>query len=342
MNRDDTQRAIEATFEDLDGFIATQTLLTALEIGLFALLAAAPRSADEVCEALGLTGGEYSRSFLRICMRLGYLAGYPDALTLGPKGQAVVDNQVRFEEYARERRHIYRDLVELGTLVRTGTNRSATLDMFGYKKGAEARDTGEQEQVADYTRNQGTTNVFWSSLLLDAVDLTGFDSVIDLGCGAGNLAAEMARRHPALDVAALDLPAVVAIAEGNLEAQGIAARVRLIGGDFIGGSLPRGFDAATIMRVLWDWSDEDVTTILANVFDMLPTGGSLMVCESMYLDEETAERERALHDVRLMLIGGKVRSGAEYAAMMREAGFVDTRITATALPNFRVVHGRRP
>lgn len=332
-----TETHMRELFSDLDGFIATRVLLTALDMDLFTLLGDGPLPVQTIERALALPNHESASSFLRICMRMGYLRISDAGYGLAPLGLAVLKNRQRFAEYARERRQIYTDLANLTELIRDGNNQSSTLDMFIYKRDGIDRAACDGEAVASYTQNQGTTNVFWAHLILESIDLSSYSSLLDVGCGAGNLAIRVANRYPGLRVGCFDLVPVIATSKENATAQGVADRIEYYPGDFLQDPLPRSFDVICIMRVCWDWSDGDVGRLLANVYEALPDGGRVMVCESMYPDSLQPHRERALHDVRLLLIGGKVRSALEYCTLLSQQGFKDMKTHTTDVTSFKIV-----
>ncbi|WP_353735716.1 methyltransferase [Okeania sp. SIO2B9] len=65
-------------------------------------------------------------------------------------------------------------------------------------------------------------------------------------------------------------------APGRFDAHGITDRVSIHAGSFRDDPLPAGADAISLIRVLYDHSDDTVAALLKAVHDRLPDGGRLI------------------------------------------------------------------
>jgi demethylspheroidene O-methyltransferase len=130
-----------------------------------------------------------------------------------------------------------------------------------------------------------------------------------------------------------DLPDVVALARQRLSAQGLAARVRLHGGDVFRDPLPQDADIVTLNRVLHDHDEADAQAILAAVHRALPAGGTLVVAEPM---AGTSGAERAGHAYfgfyLLAMRQGRPRRFDDIAELVAGAGFRRIVELPTATP----------
>jgi SAM-dependent methyltransferase len=153
--------------------------------------------------------------------------------------------------------------------------------------------------------------------------LEGRERVLDLGGGAGNFAAALARAHPALDIDVVDLPPVAREASRALARQGLAERIAVRGENFLEAPLdPRGggYDLVLLSRVLMGLSDADASRLLLRVRDALRPGGRALLHE-FRRGEGAAERVAALLDLDMLLLtGGELRSQAKLAALLEAAG----------------------
>ncbi|MEM7667664.1 MAG: methyltransferase, partial [Pseudomonadota bacterium] len=141
-----------------------------------------------------------------------------------------------------------------------------------------------------------------------------------------------------------DLPSVADIARKRVQASGFEARVRAVGGDFIQGSLPNGFEAISLIRVLYDHDDETVARILGATRAALPLGGTLIVAEPMNGDGDEARVGAAYFGFYLLAMGGgRARSPSQIEALLNAAGFERMRVHSTAKPMLvRVLSARVP
>jgi demethylspheroidene O-methyltransferase len=145
---------------------------------------------------------------------------------------------------------------------------------------------------------------------------------MDVGGGTGAFVEAVAAARPGLALTLLDLPPVAEAAARRLAAAGLSDRVDIIGGSFRDEPLPRGADAVSLVRVLYDHADETVRALLTRVFEALPPGGRVIVAEPM----SGGDRPDPITDVYfafycMAMRTGRVRSGAEIADLLRAAGF---------------------
>lgn len=157
---------------------------------------------------------------------------------------------------------------------------------------------------------------------LRLVSLKGVRRLLDVGGGAGAFLRAAAAKVPELDLMLLDLPQVIDEARHQMTAAGFEARTTFHAGSFREGPLPRGADAISLIRVLYDHEDATVRDLLAKCFAALPPAGRLIVSEPM---SGGARPDRAT-DVYfafycMAMRTGRTRSAAEIAALLREAGF---------------------
>ena len=102
---------------------------------------------------------------------------------------------------------------------------------------------------------------------------------------------------------------------------------------FFSDPLPEA-DIFALGRILHDWSEEKIRTLLAKVWERLPAGGALLIAEKL-LDGDKSGPMPALMQSLSMLVctEGKERTLAEYTALLHQAGFahVEGRVTAAPL-----------
>ena len=157
---------------------------------------------------------------------------------------------------------------------------------------------------------------------LRSVDLSKVETLLDIGGGSGAFLEAVARKHSDLNLVLFDLPEVAPSSAPRFEAAGFGARFRFESGSFVNDPIPKGADAISLIRVLYDHSDQTVAQLLAKCFDALPDGGRLIISEPM---SGGANPERA-GDVyfalyTLAMKTGKARSAQEIGALCKAAGF---------------------
>ncbi len=178
-------------------------------------------------------------------------------------------------------------------------------------------DAGESARVFDKAM---TTSSRQSAADFAAyLDLTGIDSVVDIGGGQGHVLASLLEKHPALHGTLLDLPKVVAGADARLREGGaFADRARLVPGD-CREAIPVVADLYIIKNIL-EWDDASTRRTLANVVAAARPGARVVVVENL-VDDSPSMRFTTAMDLMLMLnVGGAKHSEASMVRLMTEAG----------------------
>lgn len=157
---------------------------------------------------------------------------------------------------------------------------------------------------------------------LAAVSLSGVSHLVDIGGGSGAFLSAVAQAYPDTRLTLFDLPPVMPSACERLKRQGLAGRIELAGGSFRDDPLPKGADAYSLIRVLYDHDDASVTQLLAKVFAALPSGGRLVISEPM----SGGATPDPITDVyfafyTLAMRTGRTRSAETIGKMCQNAGF---------------------
>jgi hypothetical protein len=167
------------------------------------------------------------------------------------------------------------------------------------------------------------------------VDLSGRRRLLDLGGGPGTYAIHFCQQNPQLQGVIFDLPTTRPFAEATLKRFDMAGRIRFAAGDFLAGPIPGGFDVAWLSHVLHGEGPEGCAQLLANAVSALESGGLLLVQEFILDADRAAPLFPALFSLN-MLLGtpqGKAYSEPELNELLQEAGLVEVKRLAAALPN---------
>jgi hypothetical protein len=169
-------------------------------------------------------------------------------------------------------------------------------------------------------------------------DLSGIDSLIDVGGGHGALMRAALAAHPQLRGVVFDQPNVLAGAERRLGEAGLLDRCELVAGDFFD-AVPRGGDAYTLSWIIHDWGDEDAERILTNVRRAAGDVGRLVVIEGILSDDHASHPVTSLDLTMLVVAGGRERTQVEYRELYHRAGFELSRVLPLEGVPWSVVEG---
>ncbi|MEM7470417.1 MAG: methyltransferase [Pseudomonadota bacterium] len=191
----------------------------------------------------------------------------------------------------------------------------------------------DPEVAREYSELMAQSQVLVAEDTLRAVSFAGAATLMDVGGGTGAFLEAVGQDYPDLQLHLFDLPEVVPTARDRFAHAGMSARFLAHAGSFKTDALPKGADAISLIRVLYDHTDETVTRLLAACFDALPSGGRLVISEPMSGGARPSRAGDAYFAIYTMAMGtGKARSPIEVRDLCSSAGFVDISIPKAARP----------
>jgi hypothetical protein len=158
---------------------------------------------------------------------------------------------------------------------------------------------------------------------LATYDFSGFQTIGDIGGGAGHLLAAVLETAPDAEGVLFDLPPVAARA-----AETPHPRIRYVGGDFFNDQLP-ACDAYLMMTVLHDWSDDEAARILAAIRRSAPAGAKLLLIEAVIGLSQGFDFGKDLDIEMLVMTTGRERTEAEWTEVLAKGGWRLNRVALT-------------
>jgi len=309
-----------ALSEDLVGAWKTDTLASAVRLGVFDAL---PASSAEVAARCGLPADRTGR-LLRALGELRLVRSGPGG-TWEPtlRGEylrsshplTLADAALEYAGPLRERWQV------LSEALRTESWQPE--DIFRQVAASEARRATHHRMLRSYALHDYLP-------LLPQIPVSAGHVVVDAGGSTGALATLLARHHPGAKIVVLDLPGVVA----ELAASSVDSRVQGVGADLFE-PWPLTADTVVLARVLHDWDDSMAARLLNHARAALRPEGRLIVLE-MVLDEEG--HGGGLCDLHLLAVsGGRERTLRQFEHLFSLAGLRLERVEPTpALPHLLV------
>ena len=334
-----TRKDGERLFDLVAGFVHSQVLFAVVELDLLAELMDAPQTADTLA-ARHRIAPQRMGALLRGAAALGLLEetreGYQTA-RLGAAATGVPG----LADMIRHHAVFYRDMADPLALLR-GEAETELARFWPYVFGAQG---GMPDDVAArYSELMAQSQGLVAEETLRAVRFDGIRTLMDVGGGTGAFLTAVGQAAPTPRLVLFDLPEVAPAARARFEAAGLSERVTIVPGSFRDDPLPRGADAISLVRVLYDHADETVAQLLRAVHAALPPGGRVIVSEPM----TGARRPERAGDVYfafycMAMQTGRARAPGEVAGLLRAAGFERVTHRPTARPFVTsVVEGRKP
>ncbi len=110
------------------------------------------------------------------------------------------------------------------------------------------------------------------------------------------------------------------------------------------GPYPTGADVIALGWVLHDWGDENCRKILSNCYDALPSGGALLITESVLNDDLSGTSFGVLMSLHMLVVcepGARERSESKYRSLLQETGYQFESLVRLAAPRDLLV-ARKP
>jgi acetylserotonin N-methyltransferase len=318
--------------ELLAAFRRSKVMFAAVTLGVFDRLArgAAPR--DRLAADLGCDADALGR-LLDACVSLGLVRREPAGYANTPAAAAYLcaDSPRRLTGYLR-----YSDAVlwklwaHLDDAVREGTHRWK--QAYGTEGPIFAQLFRTDADRREFLMGMHGQGLLSSPRVVRAFDLGRFRRLVDLGGATGHLAVAACEAYPALSAVVFDLPEVLPLARELIAPSAVADRVELVAGDFFADPLPAA-DLYALGRIVHDWSEEKIDRLLRTVYDHLPPGGAVLLAEKLLDDDRAGPPWAVLQSLNMLVCTeGKERTLAEYAELLRRAGFTRVEGRRTDAP----------
>lgn len=323
------------------GFWASKTLLAAVNMGLFSMLAKGKLSGQDIQAKLGLhQRGLYD--FLDTLVALGFLN------RSGLKETAIYSNAADADLFLDRGKPSY-----VGGILEMSNNRLYPFWHHleeGLKTGLPQNETkgGGAPVFEELYANEDKLREFINAMagiqmgnfmaFAGAFDFSNAKTLCDVGGAGGHLVAQVAMNNPHMRCISFDLPPVAPVATENIANMGLSERVSIQSGDFFTDDLPHA-DIITMGLVLHDWGTKEKKFLIKKAYDALPKGGALVVLENI-IDDNRAENAFGLLMSLNMLIetpDGYDFSAADFDGWAKEVGFRKTHAMPLTGPSSAVI-----
>jgi hypothetical protein len=165
-----------------------------------------------------------------------------------------------------------------------------------------------------------------------------FKTAVDVGTAQGDLITQVVLANPHIAGIGFDLPQVRPVFEDYITGNGLSGRVHFHPGSFFDSPIPNA-DVVMMGHILHDWNLEEKKLLIRKAHEALPTGGALIVYESIIDDDRSKNVFGLLMSLNMLIEhpGGFDYTGADCIGWMKEAGFTSTRVEHLVGPDSMVV-----
>jgi hypothetical protein len=300
----------------MDGYVVTQLLYVASELGVAEALADGPLTGEQLAAKVGADARALTRVLRGLALEDVFEEERDGRFSLTSLGACLA--QMGGPLRARGQVY-YAGITRLLDAVRDGGTafeRTYGAPFFEHLAAHPEQEAAFQASMAGRSEQE-------AGAVVAAYDFSGIASLVDVGGGRGILLAAILEAAPHIKATLVDRA-------GAVEAARVDAAC--IEGDFFD-ALPGGADAYLLSRVLHDWDDEDCRRILAVCRAAMPAHARLLVVDAI-LPERARDAPFAIRmDLHMLLmLGARERTEAEFRALLASAGFDVRRVVPTRSP----------
>ena len=320
----------EDILELMNGAIFAAVLGTAMELGLFWLLAEKPLSATEVAQFLNIPLNR-CHYWLQILCQLGLLEengeGYAPSATARDR-ILNVQSQDTWAFQAREDRDLFLYVQDLAS------NIGKPMSAWQASNVTPAADFQQMEEdpsyLAGFTRKLYQIHISFAEQLANMLDLGGVRRLLDLGGGSGVVSFALLRKYDDLSSVVVDVESVCQTGRVLASENKLEKRITYLAADFLKDDLPTGFDMVMLCDV-GTFSE----ILFRRIYDVLNRNGRLVIVDKFAPNRTSSPPSRLLSAFLTSL--ESPAPSVDYIttevvqARLRQAGFRD--FSTTAVPH---------
>jgi hypothetical protein len=304
------------------GFINSQALLSAHDLGVFEVLGSESMTADALAARIGISPVA-CRRLLTLLMPLGLVERDGEQFRnteLGRLCSSASDVNLGAISKINPFYHMCEHL--------TGALREYS-PRWQQALGTTPQDAfsalyADPLRLREFADLMNAISVPQGRLIAESFDFAPYRCIMDVAGGPGGQSIEIGLKHAHLRGIIMDMAPVCVVAREQIAAKGLSDRFTATPADLMTGPYPSGADVILLGHILHDWSDDTCRSILRQCAAALPDGGVLLISESV-LGEDFVGKGFANAKDLLMLVanepGARERTASEYRGLLDETGF---------------------
>lgn len=321
MPQDLTPPDPSVVLELLEAFRCSKVMFAAVSLGVFDRLDGGSQGAAALAGELQADVGALTQ-LLDTCVGLGLITRHDGIYANSPAASAYLcrSSPRRITGYINFSNEFLWPLwSKLEDAVREGSHRWK--QVYGWDGPIFSNFFRTEDSKREFLQAMHGQGVISSPAVVSAFDLGRFRKLVDLGGATGHLAIAACQRYPHLQAVVYDLAAAIPLAEETIVGTSAAPRISTQAGDFFTDPLPEA-DLFALGRILHDWTESKILTLLRRIHDRLPVGGGILLAEKLLREDKTGPRWAQLQSLNMLVCTeGKERTLEEYEALLQQCGF---------------------
>lgn len=321
------------------GFWASKTLLTAVKLKLFTLLAGTKLSAAAIKKEYQFqTTDRHVYDWLDTLVALGFLQRD------GILATAMYYNTIETDIFLDTKKPSY-----MGGILEMGNNRLyrfwGDLDE-GLKTGLpqnEHKHAGNMNFFEDLYKDESKLHEFMNAMsgiqtgnfmaLVHKFDFSNYDTLADIGGADGWLAIQVALNHPNIKCITFDLSPVESLAKKKIAQFNLSNRITALSGDILKDDLPSA-QIISMGNILHGFNEATKQMVIKKVYDTLPANGVFIAIENIIDDTRNKNAFGLMMSLNMLIENGDAfdYTPSDFSEWATAAGFKKVEIIPLAGP----------
>lgn len=302
------------------GFMASKALFSALHVGVFDGLADGPKDLETLAADIGVAQPRLV-TLLTALAGIGLVEKDGDNYKNSPAAENYLVTSARdyFGDYLRYQidQQMYPFMIHLDDVIQGERTKSRFEDYEAWMSDA--------EEARLFSESQHSGSLGPGYVLGKRVDLSGCETLLDVGGGSGAFSIMLCKRYPQLKAKVLDFPNVIEVGRKFVADEGLEDRIEFVPGNALDYDWPGEVDAVLMSYLLGGVPGEEVAKLSEHAFKTLKPGGVFMVHDFMVGDDRQGPAMAALWALQHLCYTPQAISltQASVSEEMRRAGFAD-------------------
>ena len=181
----------------------------------------------------------------------------------------------------------------------------------------------DPEQLRAFICGMGDIARQSAGAILDAVDVSPYTHLLDIGGGPGTYSIAFLNANPAMRATIVDLPDVLPIAEQQARNAGLEDRIAFQAGDLTCDQFRRGVDLILVSNIIHSYSADINRDLIKRCHEALTPGGLLIIKDFIVEPDRTGPPYSLVFALHMLLHteAGDTYSTHEVAQWTADAGF---------------------
>lgn len=322
------------SFEDIGylsrSFQQSRVFLTAFELDIFTVLGDSEKTSEEIAGEIKADPRATDRLLNALCTTNAITKSKGKFRNSKAASEHLVKGKPDYQAGTMHAVHLWDSWTNLTNTVRTGG--------IERKSPVEKKESDWFEPFIAAMHGRAVNE---APGLVQQIDLTGVNKVLDVGGGSGAFSMAFANAKTDLLSTVFDLPNVIPMTQRYIKENGLEERVSTVIGDYNTDELPSGYDLVFLSAIIHSNSPVQNLALFKKIYNSLNSGGRIVISDFIMDDDRTNPVFGVFFALNMLVntASGDTYTQSEVKDWIEKAGM--TFVELKEAPNTGLIIGRK-